>query len=64
LTELQHGLEEDLHKPAFFLNKIVTACQGILAYRYAVSSSLIDLGQLLNNLQLSITVYEKEQEQL
>ena len=29
LTELQHGLEEDLRKPAFFLNKIVTACQGI-----------------------------------
>jgi hypothetical protein len=63
LTELQHGLEEDLRKPAFFLNKIVTACQGIPACRYAVSSSPTDLGQLLNNLQSSITAYEKEQEQ-
>jgi hypothetical protein len=62
LTELQHGLEEDLRKPAFFLNKIVTACQGTPACRYAVSSSLTDLGQLLNNLQSSITAWEKEQE--
>jgi hypothetical protein len=63
LGELQNGLQKDLKTPGFLLNKIVTACQGTPACRYAVLDPLTDLGQLLNRLQSSITAYEKEQHQ-
>jgi hypothetical protein len=58
---LQYGLIPALQSTEFLYNKIVTACQGSLAYRYAVSDPPIDLGQLIHKLQSSITTYEKEQ---
>ena len=63
LRQLQYGLQDDLRTEGFFLNKIVTACQGTPACRYAVLDPPTDLGQLLNRLQSSITSYEKEQHQ-
>jgi hypothetical protein len=44
----------------FFYNKIVISCQGILVCRYVVSNLLDNFGTLINKLQSSITVYEKE----
>jgi hypothetical protein len=62
LRELQYGLPPDLRSVTFLHNKLVTACQGIPACRYAVSDPPADLGLLINKLQSSITSYEKEQE--
>jgi len=64
LRQLQYGLEPDLWNVAFFHNKVVTACQGVPACRYAVVDPPTDFGTLLNKLQSSITAYEKEQQLL
>jgi len=41
-------------------NKLVGACQGILACRYALSDPPKDIGELVNKLQSAIIAYEKE----
>ena len=63
LRQLQYGIMPDLRTVTFLHNKIVTACQGSPACRYAVSDPPSDLGGLINKLQSSITSYEKEKEQ-
>ncbi|RFU25514.1 hypothetical protein B7463_g10820, partial [Scytalidium lignicola] len=63
LRELQYGLHPALRNAEFLHDKIVTACQGLPACRYAVADPPSDLGQFINKLQSSITTYEKEQEQ-
>jgi hypothetical protein len=62
LRQLQYGLPPALRNTEFLHNKLVTACQGSPACRYAVSDPPADLGSLINKLQSSITSYEKEQE--
>ena len=60
LHQLQHSLRPTLQTIDFLHNKIITSCQGIPAYRYAVSDLLDNLKTLINKLQLSITAYKKE----
>jgi hypothetical protein len=62
LRQLQYGLQPALRSTEFLHNKIVTACQGSPACRYAVADPPADLGGLVHKLQSSITSYEKEQE--
>jgi hypothetical protein len=62
LRVLQYGLATAFRTTDFLHNKIITACQGSPACRYAVSDPPADLGQLIHKLQSSITSYEKEQE--
>ena len=62
LSEFQHSLAPSLQTVDFLYSKLVTACQGIPACRYAVSDPPDNLGLLVNKLQSSITAYEKEVE--
>ena len=62
LRELQYGLAPALRNNEFLHSKIVTACQGSPACRYAVSEPPDDLGQLINKLRSSIISYKKEQQ--
>ena len=62
LRQLQYGLTQGLCSIEFLHNKLVTACQGSPACRYAVADPPSDLGSLIHKLQSSITSYEKEQE--
>ena len=62
LRQLQYGLTQGLRSIEFLHNKLVTACQGSPACRYAVADPPSDLGSLIHKLQSSITSYEKEQE--
>jgi hypothetical protein len=61
LRELQYGLSSTLQNDDFLHNKIVTACQGVPACRFAVSDPPPGIGPLVNKLQSSIITYEKEQ---
>ena len=60
LRNLQYGLETNLQDNSFFRNKLVTACQGVPACRYAVSDPPQDTNHLIHKLQSSIIAYEKE----
>jgi hypothetical protein len=62
LRQLQYGLTPALRSMEFLYNKLVTACQGSPACRYAVSDPPLDFGELINKLQSSITTYEKERD--
>jgi hypothetical protein len=62
LTQLQHGLTPGLRTNEFLHQKLVMACQGVPACRYAVSEPPDKLGPLINKLQSSIAAYEKENE--
>jgi hypothetical protein len=62
LTELQFGLPYDLRGTTFYVNKVVTTCQGHPACRLAVADPPNEPGQLMNKLRSSITTYEKEQQ--
>ena len=62
LTELQFGLPYDLQGTTFYVNKVVTTCQGHPACRLAVADPPNEPGQLMNKLRSSITTYEKEQQ--
>ena len=61
LRQLQYGLTPDLRTTAFIHNKLVTACQGIPACRYATADPPADFGQLINKIQSSIMNFEKEE---
>ncbi|TQS37728.1 hypothetical protein Golomagni_01788 [Golovinomyces magnicellulatus] len=61
LREIQHGLSEDLRTNSFLHDKLITACQGVPACRYAIANPPTKIGELLNNLQNSITAYEEEE---
>jgi hypothetical protein len=50
LRQLQYRLTPVLRSTEFLYNKIVTAYQGSLACRYAVSDPPADLGQLIHKL--------------
>ncbi|KAI1003750.1 hypothetical protein K3495_g4457 [Podosphaera aphanis] len=59
LTKLQHGLREALQTVEYLHEKLVTACQGVPACRFAVSDPPSSLGAFVNKLQSSIIAYEK-----
>jgi hypothetical protein len=61
LRKLQYGLEVSLRIEPLLHTKVVTACQGHVACRYAVSDPPARFGDLINKLQSSVTTYEKEQ---
>ncbi|TQS33198.1 hypothetical protein Golomagni_06465 [Golovinomyces magnicellulatus] len=61
LREIQHGLSEDLRTNSFLHDKLITACQGVPACRYAIANPPTKVGELLKNLQNSITAYEEEE---
>ncbi|KAI1003494.1 hypothetical protein K3495_g4718 [Podosphaera aphanis] len=63
LRQLQHGLRNSLQTTEHFHDKLITACQGVPACRYAVSDPPDTIGALINKLQSSINAYEKENEQ-
>jgi hypothetical protein len=59
LRHLQHGLNSKLWSEKFIQNKLINACQDVFACQYAcfkLSDSLIDL---INDLRLSIVIYQK-----
>ncbi|KAI0995466.1 hypothetical protein K3495_g12711 [Podosphaera aphanis] len=60
VTKLQHGLREALQTVEYLHDKLVTACQGVPACRFAVSDPPSSLGASVNKLQPSIIAYEKE----
>ncbi|KAI1005023.1 hypothetical protein K3495_g3196 [Podosphaera aphanis] len=60
LTKLQHGLREVLQTVEYLHDKLVTACQGVPACRFAVLDPPSSLGAFVNKLQSSIIAYEKE----
>lgn len=60
LRKLQHGLREALQTIEYLHDKLVTACHGVPACRYAVSDPPPTVGALINKLQSSIIAYEKE----
>jgi hypothetical protein len=62
LSEFQHSLAPSLQTIDFLYSKLITACQGIPACRYAVSDPPDNLRLLVNKLQSSITAYKKEVE--
>jgi hypothetical protein len=57
---LKYGLPPDLRSDAHFHNKLILACQGVPACRYALADPPQDLGIFINKLQSSITTYEAE----
>ena len=61
LRSLKHGLSPGLQNLDFLHNKVVTACQGVPACRYAVSDPPADFSELMNKLRSSIIAYKKEQ---
>jgi hypothetical protein len=61
LRQLRFGLSPDLRTDTFLHNKIVTACQGVPACRFATSDPPADIGSLLSKIYSSITNHEKEQ---
>ena len=50
LYKQQHGINPEFRTLLFLTNKLVMACQGVLAYRIAVSNLREDLSQLINKL--------------
>ncbi|RKF71763.1 hypothetical protein GcM1_250180 [Golovinomyces cichoracearum] len=62
LRDLQYGLSPSLRTPELLHNKLIMACQGSPACKYAVFDPPADQGQLINKLKSSITNYEKERE--
>ncbi|TQS38270.1 hypothetical protein Golomagni_01229 [Golovinomyces magnicellulatus] len=60
LRKLQHGLREALQTIEYLHDKLVTACHGVPACRYAVSDPPPIVGALINKLQSSIIAYERE----
>jgi hypothetical protein len=59
LRHLQHDLESILRIDNFFHHKLVNACQKISAYQYAYFKSSEILTELINDLKLSIIIYQK-----
>jgi hypothetical protein len=60
LLKLQYGIDVDLRTSKLFVNKLVTACQGVPACRIAISDPPGELSTLINKLQSSITAWKKE----
>jgi hypothetical protein len=50
LYELQYRLEPDLQTTTFLHNKIITSCEGSLAYQLAVSDPPKDISELIHKL--------------
>ena len=60
LRNLQYSLPPELRGDAFFYNKIILTCQGHPVYTYAFIDPPSDISALMNRLQSSISIYEKE----
>jgi hypothetical protein len=58
LRHLQHGLDNNLKTDEFLHNKLITACQGLDACKYACYKPADTLAGLINDLRSSITTYE------
>jgi chaperonin GroEL (HSP60 family) len=59
LRHLQHDLNSKLRSEKFIHNKLINACQNVIACQYAcfkLSDSLVDL---INDLRSSIVIYQK-----
>jgi hypothetical protein len=61
LCKLQHGISSEFRTPMSLMNKLVMACQGVPAWRIAISDPRDNLSQLIRKLQSSIVAWEKEQ---
>ena len=59
LRHLQHNLNEEFRTDKFIHNKLITACQDISACQYACFKSSDSLTDLINDLQSSITTFNK-----
>ncbi len=57
LRHLQHGLDLELCIDHFIYNKLINACQNLLAYQYAYFKPADSLPGLINNLRSSIITY-------
>jgi hypothetical protein len=62
LRLLHHSLDPEIGTAKFMHNKLVTACEGVSACRYAVADPPDGVGALINKLQTSILAYQKENE--
>ena len=62
LQELQYGLHPKLRDDFFLYDKLVAACEGSPACKDAITDPPDGLGNLINKLQSSIHMYEKQQE--
>ena len=56
---LQHELDVELRTNKFIHNKLINACQDILAYQYACFKPADSLTGLINNLRSSIINFQK-----
>jgi hypothetical protein len=61
LTKLKFGLAPELRTDAFMHAKLVNACQGHPACKFATYDPPNDVGDLINKLMSSISAYEREQ---
>ena len=59
LRHLQHGLNANLRSDDLIHNKIITACQDVLACQYACFKPSLNLAGLINDLRSSIVTYNK-----
>ena len=60
LCKQQKAIDIELRTPRILTNKVVTACQGVPACRIAISNPSENLATLINQIQSSIVVWEKE----
>ena len=59
LRHLQHDLNEKFRTDKFIHNKLIIACQNVSACQYACYKPSNDLTDLINDLQSSITIFNK-----
>ena len=59
LRHLQHDLDEEFRIDKFIHNKLITACQNVSACQYACFKPSDSLTGLINDLQSSITTFNK-----
>lgn len=61
LRHIQHGLDPDFRKDSVFRNKLITACRGVEACRYACYMPSESIPGLINNLKSSIATWDENQ---
>jgi hypothetical protein len=59
LRHLQHDLNSKLRSEKFIHNKLINACQNVFACQYVCFKPSDSLTNLINDLKLSIIIYQK-----